>query len=54
VDHLHEHFIDPCVVRGGHYQVPKTAGTSITMKAESLAAYTYPHGAVWQTILAPK
>ena len=54
VDHLHEHFIDPCVVRGGHYQVPKAAGTSITMKAESLAAYTYPHGAVWQTILAPK
>ena len=49
VDHLHEHFIDPCVVRGGHYLAPLAAGTSITMNPDSLAAYTYPGGSVWQT-----
>jgi L-fuconate dehydratase len=49
VDHLHEHFLDPCVVRGGRYLAPTAPGTSITMKPESLAAYTYPGGSVWQT-----
>lgn len=48
VDHLHEHFIDPCVVRRGHYLPPTAAGYSITMKPESLAAHAYPHGSVWQ------
>jgi L-fuconate dehydratase len=50
VDHLHEHFLDPCVVRGGRYLAPTAPGTSITMKPESLAAYTYPVGSVWQTL----
>jgi L-fuconate dehydratase len=49
VDHLHEHFLDPCVVRGGRYLAPTAPGTSITMKPESLAAYTYPGGSIWQT-----
>ena len=50
VDHLHEHFLDPCVVRGGRYLAPTAPGTSITMKPESLAAYTYPVGSIWQTL----
>jgi L-fuconate dehydratase len=50
VDHLHEHFLDPCVVRGGRYQTPHAAGASITMKPESLAAHTYPTGAVWRAL----
>lgn len=54
VDHLHEHFLDPSVVQGGRYRAPLAAGTSITMKPASLAAYTYPHGAVWQRILSAK
>lgn len=54
VDHLHEHFLDPCVVRRGRYQAPRAPGTSITMKAASLAEHTYPHGAVWRQILAKK
>ncbi len=54
VDHLHEHFLDPCVVRGGRYQAPLAAGTSITMKPASLAAYTFPQGEVWRTILAAR
>jgi len=50
VDHLHEHFLDPCVVAGGRYRVPLAPGTSITMKPASLAAYTFPHGEVWQKL----
>jgi L-fuconate dehydratase len=41
VDHLHEHFVDPCVVTGGAYRVPVAPGFSIEMKAASLAAYEY-------------
>jgi L-fuconate dehydratase len=52
VDHLHEHFIDPCVIRNGHYQVPTAPGTSITMKPGSLAAYTHPTGEVWRKLKA--
>jgi L-fuconate dehydratase len=48
VDHLHEHFVDPCVIRGGCYQVPTAAGASITMKPDSLAAYSYPDGSIWK------
>ena len=47
VDHLHEHFINPCVVQGGRYLVPLAPGTSAEMKAGSLADHTFPGGAVW-------
>ena len=47
VDHLHEHFLDPCVIRNGHYQAPLAAGASITMKPASLAAHLFPDGPVW-------
>jgi L-fuconate dehydratase len=48
VDHLHEHFVDPVVVRQGRYQVPTAAGYSITMHADSLARHRFPDGAAWQ------
>ncbi|NKF24044.1 L-fuconate dehydratase [Solimonas marina] len=41
VDHLHEHFVDPCVVRNAAYQVPTAPGFSIEMKPESLEQYRY-------------
>ncbi|HET7315503.1 L-fuconate dehydratase [Salinisphaera sp.] len=41
VDHLHEHFVDPCVVRDAAYQVPTAPGYSGEMKAESLARYRF-------------
>jgi L-fuconate dehydratase len=41
VDHLHEHFVDPCVVRNAAYMPPKRPGYSIEMKPESLAQYTH-------------
>ena len=51
VDHLHEHFLDPCVVKNGRYQAPRVPGTSITMKTSSRADHCYPQGLVWQQIL---
>jgi L-fuconate dehydratase len=41
VDHLHEHFKDPCVVEGAAYMPPKAAGFSIEMKPESLKHYEF-------------
>ncbi|QNI02511.1 L-fuconate dehydratase [Halomonas sp. SH5A2] len=48
VDHLHEHFLDPVVVRQGRYQVPTAAGYSITMHDDSLTRHRFPDGAAWQ------
>lgn len=36
VDHLHEHFVDPVVMRDGNYMPPEAPGYSIEMKPESL------------------
>ncbi|MCI3934451.1 enolase C-terminal domain-like protein [Streptomyces sp. AN091965] len=47
VDHLHEHFTDPVEVRAGHYAAPTAPGFSATMRAESIARFTYPDGAFW-------
>ncbi|HLZ99955.1 MAG TPA: L-fuconate dehydratase [Steroidobacteraceae bacterium] len=35
VDHLHEHFVDPCVIRNAAYMPPRAPGFSITMRPES-------------------
>jgi len=47
VDHLHEHFVDPVIVENGRYRAPRAPGFSATMRAETLAAYAFPHGPVW-------
>lgn len=47
VDHLHEHFVDPVRTEGGRYLPPQQPGFSVEMKAESIARYRYPDGAVW-------
>ncbi|HYV97238.1 MAG TPA: L-fuconate dehydratase [Gemmatimonadaceae bacterium] len=39
VDHLHEHFVHPVVVRRGRYQLPFDHGYSIEMKRDSLTKY---------------
>ena len=49
VDHLHEHFIDPVVVREGRYRAPTAPGFSAEMKADSLRDYAFPHGVIWQS-----
>jgi L-fuconate dehydratase len=47
VDHLHEHFVHPVIIRNGCYMPPKDAGYSIEMKADSLDRYEFPKGAAW-------
>jgi L-fuconate dehydratase len=47
VDHLHEHFLDPVVIRDGRYMPPTAPGYSITMRPESLRDYAFPGGAAW-------
>jgi L-fuconate dehydratase len=49
VDHLHEHFEEPVVVRHGRYLPPTAPGYSITMKPDSLAQYEFPSGAAWRS-----
>jgi L-fuconate dehydratase len=41
VDHLHEHFVTPCVVRGAAYLPPTAPGFSIEMKPATLAAFAF-------------
>jgi L-fuconate dehydratase len=48
VDHLHEHFVDPVVIKDGSYQVPTRPGYSIEMHPGTLSEYTYPGGGYWQ------
>jgi L-fuconate dehydratase len=49
VDHLHEHFEDPVVIRRGRYMPPVKPGYSITIKPESRMTYRFPNGEVWAT-----
>lgn len=48
-DHLHEHFVNPAVLRRGRYQAPLAAGYSSTMKADSLAKHRFPDGPIWRS-----
>lgn len=41
VDHLHEHFVDPCIVRNGRYLAPHKPGTSIEMFPASIEQYKF-------------
>jgi L-fuconate dehydratase len=47
VDHLHEHFLDPVVVRGGRYRLPSRPGYSAQMHPASIARYRFPDGSEW-------
>ncbi|MFE9680014.1 L-fuconate dehydratase [Streptomyces sp. NPDC006285] len=47
VDHLHDHFLDPVVIREGRYMAPTAPGFSATMRPESVAEFTFPDGTFW-------
>ncbi|WP_447956678.1 enolase C-terminal domain-like protein [Vreelandella sp. EE7] len=47
VDHLHEHFVDPCHVKNGAYLLPDAPGYSAEIKAASLADWAWPEGREW-------
>lgn len=48
VDHLHEHFVDPVVIRRGHYMPPQAPGYSGEILASSLDRFSFPLGEVWK------
>ncbi|UJH68775.1 L-fuconate dehydratase [Allomuricauda sp. SCSIO 65647] len=48
VDHLHEHFLEPVVIKNGAYMPPSAPGYSIEMKATSLKEYSFPNGKAWR------
>jgi L-fuconate dehydratase len=52
VDHLHEHFKEPAVVREGRYLAPLAPGYSVEMLPESLDEYEYPNGRAWADAVA--
>ena len=41
VDHLHEHFVHPCIVANAAYQAPTAPGFSIEMKPSTLRHYLH-------------
>ena len=41
IDHLHEHFIDPCIVKNGNYIAPSNPGFSIQMKQQTLTDFSF-------------
>jgi L-fuconate dehydratase len=51
VDHLHEHFVDPCVVRNGAYLLPVAPGYSAEMKRESIDTFSFPGGSYWAAVV---
>src|SRR5678815_4719219 len=48
VDHLHQHFVDPCIVKNARYLTPLRPGYSIEIKKESMAEFEFPSGAFWR------
>lgn len=49
VDHLHEHFVDPCVIRRARYLAPSAPGYSSEITAASRQEYRYPDGPAWKS-----
>ena len=54
VNHLHEHFKYPVIIKDGCYTAPADAGYSIEMFPNSVADFTYPSGKEWQKRLHDK
>jgi L-fuconate dehydratase len=48
VDHLHEHFVDPVLIRDGRYVTPTAPGFSAEMTPEALEEHLFPGGSVWR------
>jgi L-fuconate dehydratase len=50
VEHLHEHFIEPVVIRKGRYMPPRRPGYGIEMHARTLQHYRFPQGPAWADV----
>ncbi|MCJ1249606.1 L-galactonate dehydratase [Trapelia coarctata] len=51
IDHLHEHFQHPAIIKDGYYQTPTESGYSVEMKSESMDHYSFPgeEGGFWKS-----
>jgi L-fuconate dehydratase len=47
VDHLHEHFVQPCIVEKGAYVLPTQPGYSAEMYESTLDEFAFPDGSYW-------
>ena len=47
VDHLHEHFVDPVVIKNARYMPPLSPGYSAEIKRASRERYRFPLGEAW-------
>ncbi|WP_394770505.1 L-fuconate dehydratase [Lacisediminihabitans sp.] len=54
VDHLHEHFVEPCVVEDGAYVLPTQPGYSAEMFADSIDEFAFPAGRYWSSVAAQR
>ncbi|RZU18443.1 L-fuconate dehydratase [Kribbella rubisoli] len=54
VDHLHEHFLDPVVIRDGRYVAPVRPGFGAEMDAETLTDFRFPGGKIWTDLTEEK
>ena len=52
VDHLHEHFVEPCVVRNAAYMPPSRPGFSVEMRPQSIAEHAFNSAAT--RVAAPR
>ena len=50
VDHLHEHFVDPCRISVGRYRAPELPGFSTEIRSESRSEFAYPDGPAWKSM----
>jgi L-fuconate dehydratase len=50
VDHLHEHFVNPVVIRAGRYVAPVAPGYGGEIREMSRVAHRYPDGHVWASV----
>lgn len=47
VDHLHEHFETPVIIKDGNYSTPTAPGSGARMHTDTIADFIYPTGKVW-------
>lgn len=49
VDHLHEHFVVPTIIKNAHYMPPLKPGAGGEMFAQTISDFTFPIGKEWIT-----
>ena len=47
VDHLHEHFVEPCIVEDGRYVLPRASGYSAEIHTATIDEFRFPDGSFW-------